>query len=143
MIRVTKLPNDMDIDNRIKKKMLEVYGTCPYCNNPIREKNVNYNCFSYSYGYRKDSLGRTLNEVVDYKITDAGKAYIGGESKLFNRLYNWKKIAFTCKKCGMEWEGPKYPIVGDDSDANTAIFHAWEQGKDMEVNTLLLSVMKE
>lgn len=143
MIKVLKLPNDMDIDNRIEKKMLEVYGTCPYCNNPIREENVDYNCFSYSYGYRKDSLGRTLNEVVDYEIKDVGADYIDGKSKLFNHLYNWQKIVFTCNKCGMKWEGPKYPLVGNDADANTAIFHAWQDGKDMEVNTLLLSVMKE
>ena len=143
MIKVLNLPENLNIDKRIEKKMLEVYGTCPYCNNPIREENANYNCFSYSHGYRKDSLGRTLNEIVDYKTIDAGADYIGGESKLFNHLYNWRKIAFTCNKCGMKWEGPKYPLVGGDADANTAIFNAWQEGKDMEVNTLLLSVMKE
>lgn len=145
MIKVTRLPNDMNIDNRIRKKMLEVYGTCPYCNNTLREEDVNYDYYYNHppYGYQKDSLGRTWKEVVDYEIKDAGEAYIGGKSKLFNHLYKWKKIIFTCEKCGMEWEAPKYPLVGDDADANTAIFHAWEQGKDMEVNTLLLSVMKE
>lgn len=145
MIKVLKLPNDMNIDNRIKKKMLEVYGTCPYCNNPIKENNVNYDCFDYGYGYRKDSLGRTLNEIVDYKIEDAGLDYIDidRKSKFFNRQYNWQKMVFTCMKCGMKWEAPKYPLVGDDSDANTAIFHAWEQGKNMEVNTILLSCMNK
>lgn len=142
MIRVTRLPNDMNIDNRIKKKMLEVYGTCPYCNNTLREENIIYD-YIYGEGYRKDSLGRTLNEVVDYKIEDVGADYISGKSNIFNHLYNWQKIAFTCHKCGMKWEAPKYPIVGGDADANTAIFHAWQDGKDMEVNTLLLSVMKE
>lgn len=140
MIRVTRLPNDMNIDKRINKKMLEVYGTCPYCNNPIKE-DINY--YNYSFCNMKDSLNRSFEEVVDYEIKDAGADYIVGKSKIFNHLYNWQKIAFTCNKCGMKWESPKYPLVGDDADANTAIFHAWQNGKDMEVNTLLLSVMKE
>ena len=50
-------------------------------------------------------------------------------------------MKFNCHKCGMIWASPSYPIVGDDVAANNAIFHAWQEGKNMEVNTLLLTVI--
>ena len=33
MIDIVKLPDALNIDKRILDKMLEVYGTCPYCLN--------------------------------------------------------------------------------------------------------------
>lgn len=133
MIKVLNLPKDLDIDKKIEKKMLEVYGTCPYCNN-------NYLCegdpddISFHYLYPKN---------VVYHVYSVGFYPIDKKTFIYKRKYEHKKMIFHCNKCGMKWESPKYPILGGDTDVNTAIFHAWQDKKNMEVNTLLLSVIKE
>lgn len=127
MINVIKLPEELDIDKRIFNKMLEVYGTCPYCNNNVLRMD----------GYPYD---RAYFESVIYEEKDDGVKSIG-KTGLFKKEYKWKKIRFHCYKCNMIWDSPSYPIVGNDVDANNAIFHAWQKGKNMEVNTLLLTVI--
>lgn len=119
MIDVIKLPNDLSIDNRIKNKIREVYGTCPYCGEDRR-------------------VSSSEEQVTDY---DSPKK-IGG-SGLFKKKYHWYKREFECRECGMVWRSPEYPRLGDDTDANNAIFHAWQNGKNMEINTLLLECFKE
>ena len=134
MIKVLNLPEALDIDKRIEKKMLEVYGTCPYCNNDdLFEGDPDDNNFS-SYLF-KDS--------VIYHAYSVGFGPIDKKTFIYKKKYEYKKMIFRCNRCKMKWESPKYPILGNDTDANTAIFHAWQEGKNMEVNTLLLSVMKE
>lgn len=129
MINVIKLPKELDIDKRIWNKMLEVYGTCPYCsNNTLREES--YHAYDREY----------FNSVV-FEEKDAGVRPIGKTGLFKKKEYKWKKIRFHCYKCGMIWDSPSYPIVGNDVDANNAIFHAWQRGKNMEVNTLLLTVI--
>jgi len=132
MIKVLNLPEDLDIDKRIEKKMLEVYGTCPYCNN--------------NYLYESDPDDRSshfYSKYVVYHVYSAGFDPIDKKTFIYKKKYEHKKMIFRCNRCKMKWESPKYPILGNDTDANTAIFHAWQEGKNMEVNTLLLSVMKE
>jgi hypothetical protein len=41
----------------------------------------------------------------------------------------------------MTWNSPEYPVLGSDKEANKAIFNAWKDGKNMEVNTLLIGVI--
>lgn len=131
MIKVLNLPEDLNIDKRIEKKMLEVYGTCPYCNNN--------NLFEGD----PDDSSSFYSKYVVYRIYSAGFGPINKKTFIYKKKYEHKKMIFHCNKCGMKWESPEYPILGNDTDANTAIFHAWQEGKNMEVNTLLLSVMKE
>ena len=51
MINVVRLPKELDIDKRIWIKMLEVYGTCPYCaNEDVREEVYH---FTYDPDYEK------------------------------------------------------------------------------------------
>ena len=116
MINIIRLPKEINIDKRIYNKMLEVYGTCPYCN-----KNTS----------------RT------YEVWASGIRPIGKNGLFKKKEYEWRKIRFHCCKCDMIWESPSYPVVGNDVDANNAIFHAWQEGKNMEVNTLLLTVINE
>lgn len=116
MIDVVKLPDALDMSKIIRKKMTEVYGTCPYCEESLR---VNKN--------RED--------------TGTVKSIKG--SGIFRKKYEWERLKFECRNCGMEWMSPEYPIVSNDTDANNAIFHAWQNGKNMEVNTLLLGCLKE
>lgn len=128
MINVVRLPKKLNIDNRIWDKMLEVYGICPYCNNNALRAD------SYPYDH-------TYFESVIYEEKDDGIRPIGKTGLFKKKEYKWKKIRFHCYKCDMVWDSPSYPIVGNDVDANNAIFHAWQEGKNMEVNTLLLTVI--
>lgn len=129
MINVVRLPEELDIDKRIWNKMLEVYGTCPYCaNENISQKN------SYS-------LYPDYSKSVTFEEKNAGIRAIGKTGLFKKKEYQWKRIRFHCRKCDMVWDSPSYPIVGNDVDANNAIFHAWQRGKNMEVNTLLLTVI--
>ena len=129
MINVVRLPKELNIDKRIWNKMLEVYGTCPYCSNEnLREENP--------YNWDPD-----YSKAVTFEEKDAGIRPIGKTGLFKKKEYKWKKIRFHCRKCDMVWDSPSYPIVGNDVDANNAIFHAWQRGKNMEVNTLLLTVI--
>lgn len=131
MINVVRLPKELDIDKRIWHKMLEVYGTCPYCaNEDVREEA------SYHWTYDRD-----YNSSVTYEEKNDGERSIGKTGLFKKKEYKWKKIRFHCRRCDMVWDSPSYPIVGNDTDANNAIFHAWQRGKNMEVNTLLLTVI--
>lgn len=129
MINVINLPKELNIDNRIWNKMLEVYGTCPYCNNNILREEVYH---TYDAGYY---------ESVVYETKDVGIRPIGKTGLFKKKEYKWEKIRFHCRKCDMIWDSPSYPIVGNDVNANNAIFRAWQEGKNMEVNTLLLTVI--
>lgn len=132
MIKILNLPEDLNIDKRIEKKMLEVYGICPYCNNNHLLE-----------GDPDDSSSHFYSKYVVYHIYSAGYGPIDKKTFIFKKKYEHKKMIFHCNKCGMKWESPKYPILGNDTDANTAIFHAWQEGKNMEINTLLLTTLKE
>lgn len=129
MINVIKLPEKLNIDNRIWNKMLEVYGTCPYCNNNTLRKEV-------LHAYDSEYF-----ESVIYEEKNDGTRPIGKKGLFKNKEYKWKRIRFHCRKCDMIWDSPSYPIVGNDVAANNAIFHAWQEGRNMEVNTLLLTVI--
>lgn len=131
MINVLRLPGKLNIDDHMGEKILEVYGTCPYCQSD--------NLYSYSSIFNPYSKIGT----VSYQEIKEGKLRPIGGKGLFKKVYNWKHIKFNCHKCGMIWTSPSYPVVGDDIDANNAIFHAWQEGKNMEVNTLLLTVINE
>lgn len=129
MINVLRLPGKLNIDDHMHEKILEVYGTCPYCQS------------SNLYPYSSTSYSR-IGTVSYQEIKEDKLRPIGGKG-LFKRVYNWRHIKFNCHKCGMIWASPSYPVVGDDVDANNAIFHTWQEGKNMEVNTLLLTVINE
>lgn len=129
MINVLRLPGKLNIDDHMHEKILEVYGTCSYCQS------------SNLYPYSSSPYAR-VGTVSYQEIKEDKLRPIGGRG-LFKRVYNWKHIKFNCHKCGMIWASPSYPVVGDDIDANNAIFHAWQEGRNMEINTLLLTVIDE
>lgn len=134
MIDIVKLPDDLNIDKRILNKMLEVYGTCPYClNSDLIERGYNedWDFKYYTFGIKKH---------VSYKSSYVREKPLS-KTGLFKKTYDWRKIMFHCYNCGMTWNSPEYPVLGDDKAANKAIFNAWKDGKNMEVNTLLIGVI--
>lgn len=59
MIDIVKLPDDLNIDKRILNKMLEVYGTCPYClNSALIERG-----YSEDWDLKYDSFGNKKKHV--------------------------------------------------------------------------------
>lgn len=135
MIDIVKLPDDLNIDKRILNKMLEVYGTCPYClNSTLIEKRGNDDWFS-----DRDMFGSKKKHVsYDIEFSDTKPLSKKG---LFRKTYRWEILKFHCFRCGMTWNSPEYPVLGSDKEANKAIFNAWKDGKNMEVNTLLIGVL--
>ena len=135
MIDIVKLPDDLNIDKRILNKMLEVYGTCPYClNSMLIEKRGSDDWFS-----ERDAFGNKKKHV-SYKSEFSDIKPLS-KTGLFRKTYHWRMLKFHCFRCGMTWNSPEYPVLGDDKAANKAIFNAWKDGKNMEVNTLLIGVI--
>lgn len=122
MIDVIKLPNELDITYRIKRKMLDVYGTCPYClNEELRDYETRYG--------------------VSYESIKCGIKPIR-KGLLKRKECKWERYVFTCHNCGMVWGSPEFPILENDIKLNTAIFNSWKNRQmDMEVKTLLLGVI--
>lgn len=135
MIDIVKLPDDLNIDKRILNKMLEVYGTCPYCLNSAlieRGYSEDWDLKYDSFGNKKKHVSYESSYICEKPLSKTG---------LFKKTYDWRKIMFHCYNCGMSWGSPEYPVLGDDKAANKAIFNAWKEGKNMEVNTLLIGVL--
>lgn len=131
MIEVVKLPDALNVDERFKEKVLGVYGTCPYCGED-RLHHLEY----YDFRLKRYGTG------VSHWVVETDAKPIKGNS-LFHKKYKWQRMKFHCAACGMEWLSPEYPVVGNDVDANNLIFHAWQSGQNMEINTLLLGVIKQ
>ena len=122
MIDIVKLPDDLNIDKRILNKMLEVYGTCPYClNNMMIEKCALDDWFS-----ERDAFGDKKKHVSYESVFHETKSL--SKTGLFRKTYRWEILKFHCFKCGMTWNSPEYPVLGDYIEANKAIFNAWKDG---------------
>ena len=128
MIEIVKLPDDIDIESRIRRKMLDVYGTCPYCRNSE---------LLYEYKYDKES--KEDNYVLYLDVYCETKPINKG---LFRKRYEWEKYMFSCHRCGMKWNSPEFPVITCDAELNKVVFDAWRNGEDTEVKTLLLGVVK-
>ena len=130
-IKIKKLPDDLNIDNRIDFKMIETYSGCPYCG------TVPYEILDDgSMRYHAGTISRTRKFEENNEYDEPRK--ISGTG-LFAKKYHWRRYLFCCNNCGMEWYSPSFPVgLAEDEKANEMIFKAWLNGKDLEVNTLLL-----
>ena len=130
-IKIKKLPDDLNIDNRIDFKMIETYSVCPYCG------TVPYEILDDgSMRYHAGTISRTRKFEENNEYDEPRK--ISGTG-LFAKKYHWRRYLFCCNNCGMEWYSPSFPVgLAEDEKANEMIFKAWLNGKDLEVNTLLL-----
>lgn len=92
-IKYTKLPNALDVDKLIRRKVKEVYGRCPYC---ASRSTVSEFCDVDGDGYDFDTTRMTL----DGRDCDI----YGGER------FTWARAKFKCRRCGGKWESDYYPI---------------------------------
>lgn len=126
MITIDRLPNDLNVDSRIEDKIIDVYGTCPYCNHTYKE-------------IKKDSY--TL-KYVEYKRSDIVRMGSLSKNGLFKEKYPWHVMKFKCYGCGMEWSSPEYPRgLCESKKIKDTIFNSWQNGINTGMNTLLLTVL--
>ena len=89
---ITKLPNELNPDILLDKRMREIYASkCPYCGNKD-EYNVVYNW-----------RGIEIRSSMEHHR-------INGEWwQIWKPSHQCRKLQMICHKCGTEWESPWYP----------------------------------
>lgn len=100
-INITKLPDGMNPDEIMLKKIRKKYGICPFCGHAVRTYIANL--------YLTDSS-------TWYGIKDKNMPWY---KKLFNKekKQNWKIEHYTCNECGARWDSPPFPYaIGVDLD---------------------------
>ena len=153
-IKITKLPDDLDLDKIVKERMIETYRRCPYCFdkefNKLLEQYKNNGMEPKDAHKRADD---TLKRRVDYTCIwtvekRKGDYYEKVEKPLpqsntgiFSRKkkYKWQHIEFECTRCGMKWNSPDYPVgLCGDSETCNAIFNSYMNAREADISTFLI-----
>lgn len=93
--KITNLPNDLNPNILIRKKIEEEYGQCPFCHSENNRKN---------------------------NQSDWRKSLTGSWWQFWKTNY-CSKLQFTCCDCGAKWETPWFPqdIKIDEIEYNANI----------------------
>ena len=103
-IEITKLPNDL----MISKRVLETYGTCPFCGT----KNLFEN-----YSKARKELPESHEYVIYESDCWKGSMYKNSDN-IYKRIVGffkgghnhfWEQYNFVCIKCGAKWNSPVFP----------------------------------
>lgn len=99
-IKIIKLPDILNPNKIAEDKILEKYGTCPFCG----EKRE----YDHRNGLNSPGVSRySIDWHGKYNERDGG---IFACVRFWEKSRRWKYIKFTCYTCGAKWESPTYPI---------------------------------
>ena len=105
-MKVTKLPDSLDPNKLIEKKIREKCGTkCPFCGETQK--------------YRHLPMVKA-GEPFERGIRESSREYWGRPDKsifsFFKDPYLWKVLVYTCYTCGASWESEPFPTNIDTGD---------------------------
>lgn len=90
-MKITKLPDDLDVNKILAQKIFEQNGKCPFCG------EIDYIIYCSESDYR----------------TYSGKWY-----RFWEKKHKMKKYKFECGECGGEWESDWFPqdikVINDE-----------------------------
>ena len=152
-IKITKLPDDLDLDKIVKERMIETYRRCPYCFDKefhrlldkyiasgIKPKNAHEKADDVAKSYVDFNCIYTTEKRGNY-YERIKKPLPQSNTGLFSRKkkYEWQHIEFKCQKCGMKWNSPDYPVgLCGDSETCNAIFHSYMNAREADISTFLI-----
>lgn len=155
-IKITKLPNDLNLDRIIKKRMAETYRRCPYCYDKTFKKHLdeikpprNNRETKYTEDDYKRADELSLKDVTgmyhlvrdNFVGAPIEKPIPGYKGNLFkkNKKFTWEYIHYKCGNCGIEWDSPEFPVgFSDDPEIINTIFENYNNAKEADINTFLI-----
>ena len=104
-MKVTKLPDSLDPNKLIEKKIREKCGTkCPFCGETKKWHPI-----------MMTAAGQPVQGLRESYFD-----YIGRQDKsissFFKERYVWRVLKYTCYTCGASWESEPFPTNIDTGD---------------------------
>ena len=81
-MNITKLPDVLDVNKILDRRMKELNYRCPFCGE--------------------------LNDIICYQTTEF-RNYSGKWYHFWEKIHYMKKYKYECSRCGGEWESDWFP----------------------------------